>query len=550
MKAWKIIAPNVPIQSVDDIISTVLSNRNLATKEEIKEYLTTDIKKVKLETCGIENKSFESFKERIEKAIANNERIVIYGDYDVDGICATAILWETLYAKYNNVMPYIPDRVDEGYGLSKKGIDNLLSKNPDIKLIITVDNGIVAHEAVDYANKNGIDVIITDHHVKGEKIPNANCIVHTTTLCGAGIAWVLARELRFETIEKIEEKLELAALATIADLVPLTKNNLAIVKNGIEILKRTKRIGLVELLKEAGLDKTTIGVYAIGHMIAPRLNASGRIQSAMNALRLLCTRSPQKASELALMMGSVNRDRQALTEEHVTHAKLLALESNLNSKITIVSHESYNQGVIGLVASQMVESYYRPAIAIAVGEKISKGSARSIAGVNIIELIRSVSHTIIEAGGHPMAAGFSVATDKIEEFSKAIYEKAESIVTDDILKRTLMIDMVLPFNLINNALLKELEKLEPFGMGNPEPVFASEKITVLETRKIGKEQNHLKLKVESGRAVFDAVGFGLANKVDISSGDTVDIAYTIDENEWNGRVSLQLKIKDLKPTQP
>lgn len=546
MKHWKIIEKNISPSTVEQIISILLKNRNLTEEKDIKEFLEANTKKITLKSCGINEKEFSKFQERILKAINSNEKIIIFGDYDVDGICATAILWESLYSKSKNVIPYIPDRVDEGYGLSKKGIDNVLEKNPDTKVIITVDNGIVAYDAVDYATKKGIDVIVTDHHVKGKKEPVAFCLLHTTKLCGAGIAWVIARELGFESKANIEEKLVLATLATVADLVPLVAENRAIVKEGIEILKNTKRVGIQELLKEAGVDKQMIGVHTIGHVIAPRLNATGRIQSAMNALRLLCTKNLQKAQELSLMLGNINRDRQGLTEDSVEHAKLLAIENTLSTNITIVSHKSYNQGVIGLIASKLVDSYYRPAIAIAIGETVSKGSARSIQGVNIIELIRSVSHTIIEAGGHPMAAGFSLETARIEEFSKALAEQAEKVVTEELLKRYVRIDMQLPFSLITMDLINEISKLAPFGMGNPEPIFATDSVVVLEIRKIGKEQNHLKLKVEKDRIVFDAVGFGMADNVDAVSGDSVNIAYQISENEWNGKKSIQLKLKDIK----
>lgn len=548
MKHWKIIHQETGDKvekTVDEIVKILLKNRNLVSKKDIQTFLNPDITKTTLTSCGIDEKAFLKFKKRIEKAIEKSEKIIIFGDYDVDGITSCAILWETLYSKTKNVIPYIPDRADEGYGLSKKGIENVLKNNPDTKIIITVDNGIVAYDAVNFANGKGIDVIVTDHHVKGKKLPAAFCIIHTTSLCGGGISWVLANELQYESQEKVIEKLELATLATIADLVPLINDNRAIVKEGLEVLRNTRRVGLIELLKEAGVGKENIGVYTIGHVIAPRLNATGRIQSAMNALRLLCTKDLKKAEELAKMLGGVNRDRQGLTEESVNHAKLLALE-NSSPHITIVSDVSYNQGVIGLVASQLVEVYYKPAVAIAVGDKVSKGSARSISGVNIIELLRSVSEQLIEAGGHPMAAGFSVDTDRIGEFVKELEKKASKVVTEELLKRYLKIDTLIPFSIISMEFLDAIAKLEPYGMGNPEPVFATESVSILELRKLGKEQNHLKMKVESDGKVFDAIAFGMADKIDISEGDTVDIAYIIDKNEWNGKVSLQLKIRDIK----
>ncbi len=545
MKRWNILQ-NKPLSTSKEIVDILLKNRNIG-KNEKAEFLHPNTQTIILENVGLERKEYKKFEKRIKSAIKDNEKIIVYGDYDVDGITGSAILFETLYSSTKQVTAYIPGRVEEGYGLSMKGIDNVLEKYPDAKLIITVDNGIVANSAVDYANKKGIDVIITDHHAKGEKLPEAFCILHTTQLCGAGVAWVIAKEMKFESDEKIHQKLELAALATVADLVPLIGANRAIVKEGLEVLKKTKRLGLKELFKHARIDLNSISVYTIGHQIAPRLNASGRLTHALNALRLLCTKDPEKATKYAKMLDDTNRDRQFLTEEAVQHAKLLALEHKLNTKIMLVSHNSYNQGIIGLVASNLVESYYRPSFAISIGEDgISKGSARSISGVNIVEMLRMVSHILDEVGGHPMAAGFSLKTEKIEELHIALAKIAERLVTDEVVERVLRIDALLKFELLDKSLFKNLQSLAPFGMGNPEPVFATEKVTVEECRKIGREGNHLKLIVSKDGNKFDAVGFGLADKFEISSGDTIDVAYTIDVNEWNGKTTLQLKVRDLK----
>ncbi len=545
MKRWNILynkKANLELKA-EKIVDILLANRGVVGDGK-KAFFGLKVGDISSSTVGIEKKELEKFLKRIGEALDKKERIVIFGDYDVDGICASAILWETMYSKTKNAVPYIPDRIEEGYGLSVKGIDNVLEKYPDTKLIITVDNGIVAHDAVAFANTKGIDVIVTDHHVKGEKLPDAFCILHTTSLCGAGIAWMLAEALRFEDEGRLKEKLTLAAIATVADLVPLVGANRVIVREGIELIKKSKRPGLVELIKASGIDQGKIDVYTIGHVIAPRMNAAGRIQSAMNPLRLLCTNNVTKATTLATLLSQVNRDRQGLTGEMVEHAKLLAVESS-NSKVTVVAHESYNQGVIGLVASQLVESYYRPSVAIAIGEDISKGSARSIAGVNIVELLRRVSDTLLEVGGHPMAAGFSVETKRIGEFTQAITKKAEVMVADSLLERFLDIDMELSFLDITKKLFDEISQLQPFGMANPEPTFVTRGVEVLEVRKIGRDQTHLKMKLEQNGKIFDAIGFRLADKVDVSAGDTIDIAYTIDENVWNGKTSLQLKIRDL-----
>lgn len=543
-KIWKVLTDKKSIESEEEIVEELLKIRNIKRSER-ENFFSPDIASLKLSSVGIDQLEFQKFKKRIDNAIKKNESIIIFGDYDVDGITASAILWETIYSIYKNVKPYIPGRVEEGYGLSVKGIDNILAENPDVKIIITVDNGIVANEAVAYAVKKGIDVIITDHHTAGAKIPKAFCILHTTDLCGAGIAWLLARDLSYDTKEKIQERLELAALATIADLVPLNKWNRCIVVHGLKVLKKTRRIGLQELFKEAKLEVENVNVYAIGHMIAPRLNATGRITHAIDSLRLLCTNNRDKARELALNLGATNKNRQDLTESSVSHAKLLVIKNIEKKRVLVVADESYNAGVIGLIASKLVESYYLPSIAIAIDGDKAKGSARSISGINIIELLRSVSDHLLEAGGHPMAAGFSLATEKIEVFQKAIEEKTAEIA-EEIFQRILKIDIPIDFDLLTISLCEKLSLLAPFGMGNPEPVFLSENVRVEDVKLIGREKNHLKLKLSQNNSQkFDAVGFGMAENIP-QKGEMLNIVYTLEKNVWEGRESVQLKLKDLK----
>src|SRR3989344_2185937 len=274
----------------EKIIEILLSNRGIKTKKEKEDYLSPKLENVTLETVGIKKTSVKKTIDRIKQAAGKNEKIVIYGDYDVDGICGTAILWESIYSFYKNVIPYIPHRVDEGYGLSIRGIDNILELHPDTKLIITVDNGIVAQGPVSYAQEKSIHVIITDHHVAGDKLPKAFAIVHTTKICGSAVAYLLAKEFtifnsqfsnksKIPNTEKIQDNhLELVVLATIADLVPLVEENRVFVKSGIESLRKTKRPGLLALFEEAGIKREEIDAYKIGHIIAPRLNAAGRIK--------------------------------------------------------------------------------------------------------------------------------------------------------------------------------------------------------------------------------------------------------------------------------
>lgn len=553
---------------IDDVIKILLFNRGLKTKKEIDEFLNPKLSDVTVASVGIDKTQLKKAVSRIQKAIENKEQIVVFGDYDVDGICGAAILWETLHSLGAKVMPYIPHRIDEGYGLSIKGIENITKRytlEAKRSLIITVDNGIVANTAVDFANKNGIDVIITDHHVPGKKLPRAQAIFHTTKLCGAGVAWVLSRECHSESAaggtknlkrsfagaqddNEEETHLELVALATIADLVPLLGGNRTLTKYGLEQLRKTKRVGLLELFKESGLDPDKIGAYEVGHLIAPRLNAMGRLESAMESLRLLCTKNRERAVALAHLVGSTNKERQVVTEETILHAKEFVRGQRLEvKKLLFVSHESYQQGVIGLIAGKLVEEFYRPSIVVAIGEKTSKASARSVKGFNIIEFIRSASELLVDVGGHPMAAGFTVETAKLSLLEEKLTTLADKLVDDELLIRTLNIDCEIDLAYVTKTFYEQLQALEPFGMANPQPTFVSRKVIIEDMRLVGNGGKHIKLKVQSEKFKIDAIAFGFGKRAgEFHVGDAVDIVYTIEENVWNGSSKLQLKIKDMK----
>ena len=543
MNKWKVISTKKGLGLAEDIINEILLIRNIP-EEERQSFFNPSIEDLKIANVSISRKELKKAVSRINKAIKNNEKIIILGDYDVDGICASAILWETIFKKYKNVFPYIPDRFSEGYGISIKSLKNVLEKYPDVKLIITVDNGIVGNEAVDFAKNEGVDVIITDHHVAGEKSPNAHAIVHTTDLCGAGVAWMLARELNFLSDNEINEKLSLASLATVADLVPLIKMNRAIVSLGLKYLQKTKRPGLLAIYKNAKIDNEKIEAYHLGFMIGPRLNATGRVYHAMDSLRLICTKDKNFASTMARKIEETNKTRQQMVLKSFEHAKLSVLDQEKLGKIVGVYHESYSEGIVGLIASKLVEAYHRPSFAISVGEKISKGSARSISGINIIEILRSVPHLLKEAGGHPMAAGFSIETKNIDKFYSALQVESDKF-EDELFEKQIKIDLELSFEFINEKLYKDIQTLSPFGMGNPQPVFMTKNVKIIDRRNLGKDGSHLKLKVSSRGMLFDAIGFGLANNFDAQIGDSIDIVYTIDVNEWNNKKTIQLKIRDL-----
>lgn len=543
MKKWEILNSKFKAHGsnfkTDDLIQVLLKNRNIKTKKEMDEFLAPKLEDLTIQSVGISKIELKKAILRIKKAIKNGEEIVVFGDYDVDGICGAAILWETLNSLGAKVLPYIPHRMDEGYGLSVTGIVNLLSQIPKAKLIITVDNGIVANEPVDFAKKQGIDVVITDHHVPSKKLPNALAIVHTTKICGAAVGYMLCREL-IGSRNHNNEHLALAALASVADLVPLIGPSRIITKYGIEALRKTKRVGLLALLTQAGIQSSQVGTYEIGHIIAPRINAMGRMESAMDSLRLLCTWDKERASALAKKLSFTNTERQKTTEDAILHAKSLIQKETIKNLI-FISH-NYNQGVIGLVASKLVEEYYVPSIVISRGEQYSKASARSISGFNIIEFIRMASEFLVDAGGHPMAAGFTVETAKLELLQNKLIELAKKQLKKEFLAQILRVDCKIPLNIVSFELYEVISRLSPFGMGNPMPTFVSDG-QIEDVRVVGNGAKHLKLKILDLPAIWFRGG---ERASEFHIGDKISLVYTIDQDLWNGNRKLQLKIKDLQ----
>lgn len=535
---WKILNEQ-EAESEKEVVNTLLKNRGLKTAKEKKEFLNpTPPQKLTLKQLGVSELEVSKAIKRIKKALKNREKVIVYGDYDADGICGTAILWEALYCLGLDVLPYIPDRFEEGYGLNAESVEKLKIKNKKLKIIVTVDNGIVANKAIKIANDLGVDIIVVDHHEKGKLAPSAYCLIHTTKISGSAVAWLLSRELGQTG------GLELAAMGTIADQLPLIGPNRSFARYGLAKLPKTKRPGLLALFEEARVDPNTIGSYEVNFIIAPRLNAMGRLVHAIDSLRLLCTKNRTRARELAALIGRTNSQRQKIVEDVVSNAKK-QLSGERSRTIIILAHESYHEGVIGLAAAKLVEEFYRPAIVLSKKGEISKASARSISGFNIIEAIRKLEHLYIEGGGHPMAAGFSIETAKIEVFSKEFNRLAKPYLTDEVLSKKLVIDLELNFNRINYDLYEKLAEFEPTGLGNFTPLFCTRNVEVVEARPVGREGAHLKLRLKQENVVFDAIGFGLANRYSLSSKSHIDVVYSIENDSWNGAQKLQLKVRDI-----
>jgi single-stranded-DNA-specific exonuclease len=551
-----------------EIVAALLKHRGIITLAQKKSFLhPLSAEKISLKEVGIHPKEIKKVEKRLQQVFTKQELVIVYGDYDADGITATAVLWETLHELGINVFPFIPHREEHGYGLKKEGVDSIIDQYGKPALIITVDNGIVAFEGAQYCRDQGIDLIISDHHqvkteVRSKKqevrerkavYPEALAIVHTDKLAGAGVSWFLAREIArgFKKRKITADKLELVAIGTVADMVPLLGANRSLAKFGLEQLQRTQRPGLQALLTEARIDLTKLSAYHINFVIAPRLNAMGRLEHALDSLRLLCTKDTQRAIQLSVDLGATNQQRQDLTFAALRHAEsLVAGQEVFEKKLLFVSHESYDQGVVGLVAGKLVEKYWRPTIVIAQEKEFSKGSVRSIPGVNIIELLRQFEPEFVDLGGHPMAAGFTIETKKIPQLQKRLETLAAEQIAEALLSPVLEIECLINLRDISQNLYEQLVQFEPFGVGNPRPVLAAEDVTVAQWRVVGKDERHVKLTVSSGKSQatsLDAIFFNGADTfANLETQKPVDVAFQVDENEWNGRKSLQLVIKDIR----
>lgn len=520
---WKIL----PKKS-EDLIEQLLINRGILTAEEKKQFFDPKISDF---TADLKIPGIPKAHKRILEAIKMGEQISVYGDYDVDGISASAILYKGLVSLGAKVLPYIPHRDKEGYGLSKVGLES--AKEAGATLVITVDNGIVAVEQAEYAKSLGLDMIITDHHIPGIQKPDVFAIVHSTKMCGAAVAWCLIKDLIDKKLT--EDLLQFVAIATVCDLLPLVGLGRAFVVEGLKVLRKTANLGILALLNEAGISVGNIGSFEIGYIIGPRLNAMGRMEHAIDSLRLLCTKDPVKARSLAKLLCETNATRQKLTMEALEEAKMMI---DKEKNIHVLFSENWSSGIIGLVAGRVCEEYSRPAIAISVGAEVSKGSARSVDGINIVEVIREHADILIDVGGHIGAAGFSILSKHVGTFK----ERLERAVVEVPEERVLEIDAQIDSSKLNKFLISQLEKFEPFGLDNRRPVFASFNMKVSDVRTVGTGK-HLKGRADG----IDFIAFGMGEWEKLLKKDQlVDLAFNLELDTYGGFEKVQLKVKDIK----
>lgn len=497
---------------------------------------------------------------RVIKALTENEKICIFGDYDVDGTCATALLYLFLKELDANIDFYIPKRLTEGYGLSSAGIDHI--RNIDASLVIAVDCGITAIEETDYANKSGIDVIICDHHQPKDMLPNAVAVLDPLKsfcnypfkyLSGAGIAFKLAQGIADRIGKRILplKYLDLVALAGAADIVPLTDENRILVKEGINIINSNPRPGIEALIESAGIHGGTLTSGQIVFTIAPRINAVGRLGDAHRAVNLLITDEKDEALRLAQVLETENYERRKLDVDTFDNAlELVESSYDLENELAIILHqEDWHPGVIGIVASRLVEKYYRPTIMLTTVDGVAKGSARSISNFNIYEALRKCEDILLHFGGHQAAAGLAVEVDKLEEFRVRFNNIVkESLLEEDLLPE-IIIDSKLKFSEITPKFLRILEQFSPFGPANMRPVFLSEDVKVVNTpRIVGTNHLLVTLRQDGCEKVFDCIGFNMGNYCEdlTKNNSTIDIVFSIDKTIRDGRLFPQFKFKDIK----
>ena len=564
-KKWEILSPN-PVRikqiankyNLNSLVAKILVARGITEPKSIENLLNPRLSDV---YDPYILKDMDIAAERIAYALKNREKIIIYGDYDVDGVTATALLIRFFKFAGHNADYYIPHRVNEGYGLSKEAIERFGDKK--YSLMVTVDNGISSLSEVDYAHSLGIDVIVTDHHVAGDEIPSSLAVVNPTRkdcpypfegLSGVGVAFKLAqavaRKIELDTEEAesfLMKQLDLVALGTIADIVPLLDENRVFVRYGLEYMEETHNVGLRALMEVAGVGKRSLRVNDVAFYLAPRLNAAGRTDHASICVELLLLEDPIRAGEIARYLNKLNNERRKLENGILVESleyirQSIDLESN---KLIVVEGEGWHNGVLGIVASKLLDRYYRPSIVLGLEKDMARGSARSIVGYNIHEALTACEEHLLSYGGHTQAAGLEVKRDSLDAFKEAIGNHARATLSESDMIPRIQIDAVVEADDLTFENVKSLDALNPFGASNALPIFALRKVFLLEEPRI-VGRNHLKLVLCHNGLDFDAIGFSMGDYLDhIDWTRTLDVAFHPSINTYRGNVSVQLELKDI-----
>ncbi len=559
LKHWQIAAP-LTAEAERELavfpfpLRQLLFNRGYATEAAARAFLNPSLA---FDGYPLDT---EAAVDRILHALRHQQKVIVYGDYDVDGVTATALLVEAFQALGMQVESYIPNRFEEGYGLNMQALRELKEAGAD--LVISVDCGIRSIQEAEFARSIGLDLIITDHHYPHTPgvLPPALAVINPKRaddpypekhLAGVGLAWKLVQALaeRFPVLRTLP-LLELVALGTVADLAPLNGENRGLVRAGLKELRNTARPGLLSLAKLAGLNLASVTAADIGYILGPRLNAAGRLESALDALHLLLSREVFQAGLLAQRLESQNRQRQALTRAIQAEAERLALERAGGEvpPLLFAVHPEFNVGVVGLAAARLSERHYRPAIVARQDAETTRGSCRSIPEFHITQALDQCADLLLHYGGHAAAAGFTLPNRNLPEFMERMELLAAKALEGKDLRPTLWADVEIPLSSMGVEVWKQIQYLQPVGYGNPEATFVSRGVRVRQARAVGSGGEHLKLILEDERGLlWDGIGFRLGSLAgEIVSGSRVDMLYQLEINEYNGQRSFQLNVKDIR----
>ncbi|NGP43441.1 single-stranded-DNA-specific exonuclease RecJ [Bacillaceae bacterium SIJ1] len=532
------------------LVGTLLKQRGITNKHDAYAFLHPEQGQLH---SPLEFREMEAAVQRIHEAIHHDEHIRIYGDYDADGVTSTAVLVKALESKGANVDYYIPHRFKEGYGPHRKAFEK--AADDGVRLLITVDNGISGIEEIEYANELGLTVILTDHHEAGPELPNAFATIHPSLegetypfqhLAGVGVAVKLAEAVLGELPQDL---LGLAAIGTIADLVPLLGENRVLVAKGLKALQNTKSLGLQALMSVCQVQPSDIDEEKVGFALGPRLNALGRLGDANPAVALLLTNDDERAEELARLLDDTNKERQQLVRKITNEAVAMVKAKGELPSALVLYKEDWNPGVVGIVASRLVEQFYRPCILLGKDDQkdMLKGSARSVAGFHLFDQLSKHRDILPHFGGHAMAAGLSLAAEDIEELERRLQQMVVEEMNEDELHPTLHITLETRLEEVTLAVIKEMEQLRPFGMGNPKPLFSFRKKNFAALKRLGVNQQHLKLTFADEATSLEAIGFQMGSLAEeLAPTDEVELVGELSINEWNGSQKPQVIVRDLK----
>lgn len=538
---------------VHPLIVQLLYNRGIINPSQFETFLSADDR---LQCDPFLLPDMPQAVGRIYRALLSGEKIAVYGDFDADGITATALLVQGLSNLGARVIPYIPHRLHEGYGLKLSALEKL--RKQGVTLVITVDCGISAVNEVKEARKLGLDIIITDHHSPTTSLPAALAVVDpkrkdscypSPELAGVGVAFKLLQALLWRSgrEELLNNLLDLVALGTVTDMAPLISENRYLVKSGLRLLNCTHRLGLIEMIHCAGLKPGSLETDKISWVLGPRLNAAGRIDHAITGYRLLLTQRPEEATQLALELEEKNSERQRITNEVFREVREKLVATGTDSPLLLTKGENYPPGVIGIVASKLSEEFYRPVVLVRFGDEVCRGSARSIPEFDLISALQECHDLLFRFGGHSMAAGFVLPTENLIPFEQRLLHLATEQLAELDLRPHLLIDAEVPLSIFSGDTFQSIQQLAPFGCGNQVPNFLSRQVKVVETRNLGNQGEHLWLKLRQGDVTWQAIGFKLG---DLTSEITsyLDIVYNLEIDWWNGEEVLRLNLLDLAPS--